>query len=404
MNSDLTRIYASALVPYAEPMVAETLLREAEAATGLSDWGGARWGETRFRRRFDALCQSLESDAELSTPGRSRAHSRLHVMLCSRLRQVRWRAERGEGAPIVAPLIGTGLPRAGTTFLHNLIAQDPGNLSATAAQSAIPVPPPGTDAALEEERVALYRRILAFQSLSDPYVSDIHPYVAEASEECVFIQESSGSALYGAYFNVPAFSALAAADFPDAYAWQKGMMQTLQEGRTFDRWALKAPGHMMTWSLMFDTFPGARVFLNHRDPGKVIPSIASLLTALYSAFSDRVFDPQALGASMLSSWKNAMDEVMAWRAAHPEVVVVDVIYSKLIADPIGEAERLYAAFGLELGAGAKQRMEQFLKVDHHGKGAPREYRLADYGLTEADIEATFGDYIDRMGVVREKRK
>jgi len=59
-------------------------------------------------------------------------------MLVTRLRSIARRAARGgaAAAPIVAPLIGTGLPRTGTTFLHGLLSCDPAHRSVRAWEAA----------------------------------------------------------------------------------------------------------------------------------------------------------------------------------------------------------------------------------------------------------------------------
>lgn len=401
----LEAVYAAALEPCAGPFTLTSLMDRAERATGLGDWGGLRWAEDRFRMRLEALCAGLEGEARLHDVGRSRAHSRLHVLLCSRLRQVDYRRQAGDTATIETPLVGTGMPRAGTTFLHGLLASDPANRVATAAQAAIPVPPPGEDGVSEAERIALYERILAFQGFTAPDVTAIHPYAAAAPEECVFLQEAACAMPLGAFYNAPGFSALVAQaeTVADAYTWQKGMMQTLQGEPATGRWLLKAPSHVLSMSGLLGAFPGAQIFLNHRDPGKVIPSVASLYMKLYSLASNTSVDPLALGPRLVANWAGILDRLDAWRDANPEVVIVDVHYSELIADPIGTAARLYAAFGLDLPDATKQAMESHLATDHHGKGPARRYGLADFGLCEADIEAAFGAYIDRHGVARELR-
>jgi hypothetical protein len=402
----LEKTYARALQPFTAPLTAASLLREAEVATGLVDWGGAHWHDGRFRERLDCLCTALENEAQLSALGRSRAHSRLHVLLCSRLRQIAWTGEQASKPAIVAPLIGAGLPRAGTTFLHSVLSQDPASLSATAAQAAIPIPPPGPGGEQEAERVALYARILDFQGFTAPDVTAIHPYAAEAPEECVFMQEGACALPLGAFFNVPSFAQLIAGPdaVADGYAWQKGVMETLQADRPEQRWVLKAPSHLRTMDGMITAFPDARIFMNHRDPGKVIPSVGSLYIKLKSLSSDARIDPEALGPQLVSAWAATLNTVEAWRAAHPEVTVVDVLYTRLIADPMGQAEHLYDACGLDLSQEARTRMEQFLKTDRHGKGPARAYSLGDFGLSEDDIEAAFGPYIDRHGIAREKRQ
>jgi hypothetical protein len=405
----LDTVYAAACEPCADRFTAPAVMRRAEVATGLADWGGERWGQDRFVARLDALCHGLEADAHLHALGRSRAHSRLHVLLCSRLRQVDHYRRMGQHPPLAAPLVGTGLPRAGTTFLHGLLASDPANRVATAAQAAIPVPPPGQGpgqgAVSESDRVALYERILAFQGFTASDVTAIHPYAAAAPEECVFLQEAACGMPLGAFYNAPAFAALAtsAQSVADSYAWQKGMMQSLQGHQAEARWLLKAPSHVIQLAALFDAFPDARVFINHRDPGKVIPSVASLYMKLYSLASDSSVDPLELGPRLVANWAGILDRVDAWRAANPQARIVDVHYARLIAEPIATARGLYEAFGLSLSQPAENAMAAHLAVDHHGKGPARGYGLADFGLCEADIEAAFGAYIDRHGVARERR-
>jgi hypothetical protein len=398
-------VYAAALTPSAAPFDAASLLRRAEQASGLSDWGGEQWAETRFRERLDALCRGLEADAQLHELGRSRAHSRIHVLLVSRLRQVDYHRGLDQSARVIAPLVGTGMPRAGTTFLHGLLASDPGSRVATAAQAAIPVPPPGEGGLTEAERIALYQRILDFQGFTTSDVTAIHPYAAAAPEECVFLQEAACGMPLGAFYNVPEFAAMASQGehAADSYAWQKGVMQSLQGGAPGDRWLLKAPSHVIHMDRLIETFPDARIFLNHRDPGKVIPSVASLYMKLYSLASASSVDPRELGPRLVANWKGILERLDAWREAHPAIRIVDVHYKDLIADPIDTAEKLYAQFGMDFSAGTREAMERHLDVDHHGKGPARAYGLADFGLSEDDIEAAFGDYIDRHGIAREKR-
>ncbi|WP_143084894.1 sulfotransferase [Novosphingobium sp. CF614] len=152
----LEEVYGKALKPCGDSFLVGGLLARAEVVTRLGDWGGEKWGESCFRARLDALCRGLEAEAKLHETGRSRAHSRLHVLLCSRLLQVDYHGRMETAPALVAPLVGTGLPRAGTTFLHGLLANDPANRVATAAQAAIPIPLSGKGNFNEMERTALY--------------------------------------------------------------------------------------------------------------------------------------------------------------------------------------------------------------------------------------------------------
>jgi hypothetical protein len=401
----LEAAYARALQPYDGPLAAEILMAEAEQATGLSDWGGEALGEEGFRFRFTTLCKAIATEAHLNKLGVSRCHSRLHMMLVSRLRFVAWHGEGGDYRPITDPLIGTGFPRAGTSFLHQVIGQDPDLLTATGAQAALPIPPPAAIAD-EAERNALMMKLFAAQGFDSPAANAVHPFEADTPEECVNMQEAACGTHLQAFWNVPSYLAAAIPTVPDLYAWQQAIMQVLGEGRPGLRWALKTPDHMRNWEIMRRFYPDGQVFLNHRDPGKVIASICSLYVTFQSLNSDGAVDPKLIGPPTLAGLTATMDKVTAWREAHPEFKVVDVHYKTMVADPIAEVERVYAEFGLTLTPKARQKMTDFLKVHRHGgHGASRAhaYRLADFGLDEKIIEDVCGSYIDRFGVQREAR-
>jgi hypothetical protein len=152
---------------------------------------------------------------------------------------------------------------------------------------------------------------------------------------------------------------------------------------------------------MTAAFPDARVYINHRDPAKTVPSLLSLTGTFQGLNTDRRMDVKQAAKAIVSRM-NPMKPVTAWRKAHPQFRVVDVHYKRLVSDPIGEVERLYGEFGLTLSATARQRMETFVKTNRHAHGPKHSYTLADFGLTEADIEETFGDYLDEYGVARER--
>jgi hypothetical protein len=401
----LARIYAGALTPYAGPLSAPTLMAEAEQATGLSNWGGERWAEFGFRRRLEVLCRALETEANLTSIGRSRAHGRVLAMLISRLRVIQHRRSWADEPQLRAPLVGTGLPRSGTSFLQALLSQDPDALVPITGHAMVPVPPPG-ELADETERMKLVGRMLEFQGLDSPEVNAIHPFAPDAEDEDVLFQEAACGSLLQAFFNVPSFAALLPESAPEFYAWQKGMMQLVQGRRSDKRWVLKAPEYTHNLDTLTATHPGAMIFVNHRDPAKVVASIASLYVTFQSLNTPGAIDPKFMGPPMLAGQMASIRAMTAWRDAHPEIPIVDVHYKKLVADPIGQAERVYAAFKLDLTPKAKARMEQFLSVNRHGQsqhGVKHSYKLEDFGLTEAAVEDACAEYLGTYGVARERR-
>jgi hypothetical protein len=88
--------------------------------------------------------RSIESEARLNLIGRFAARADLTGMLKNRLLLERDRARHPEiaGQQIRRPLVITGMPRSGSTFLHGLLAQDPARRVPLHWELRFPTPPP----------------------------------------------------------------------------------------------------------------------------------------------------------------------------------------------------------------------------------------------------------------------
>lgn len=118
------------------------LLTAAAERTGLDDFG-----DTAFRERLDVLCTALRDEAGLSDTGVAIAFEQLVGNLVNRLRLEALIAEHPEIEDVETerPIIICGLPRTGTTHLHNLLAADPALRHLPYWESLEPVPAPGED-------------------------------------------------------------------------------------------------------------------------------------------------------------------------------------------------------------------------------------------------------------------
>ena len=107
-------------------MGADELLATASQRTGLDDIG-----EDTFREGLERLVHSLRTEASLNELGAAVLPEMLLNHLSQRLQLEDWYRRHPEidDEPIVAPLIGLGLPRTGSTALSNLLGEDPnGNI------------------------------------------------------------------------------------------------------------------------------------------------------------------------------------------------------------------------------------------------------------------------------------
>ena len=142
--------------------------------------------------------------------------------------------------------------------------------------------------------------------------------------------------------------------------------------------------------------------ITHRDPLRVIGSLADLMATLHYMHSDRV-DHAVLVEFMAMGLEMQMDHVTAERDAGdiPEDHIADVVYKDLVADPLGTVERLYAGWDLALSDEFRSRLTAYLGARHANRGPAHDYSFADTGLDLATHRALVAPYQERFGVPSE---
>src|SRR5262249_26175097 len=132
-----------------------SLLAAARRRTGLDDFG-----DPAFREPLARLVRSIEDEARLTLVGRFAAVMQLVELLANRLLLQRDRRRHPAIAEetIRRPLVITGLPRSGSTFLHGLLAQDPANRAPVHWELRFPSPPPDSATRDRDPRIAVAAR------------------------------------------------------------------------------------------------------------------------------------------------------------------------------------------------------------------------------------------------------
>jgi hypothetical protein len=377
----------------------EALVADARAATGLDDFGPAD-----FREGLDALCASLNADAQLNDLGDAAFPGMLVGSLSNRLRVVDWIANHPEVADerIEQPIVVIGMFRAGTTLLSRLFDQDPRNRALLMWEAGDSVPPPTSDNHRSGPRVDAVHASNAMLAQLNPMIEVVHHEQADEATECITVMGQDFKSLtYEAVANVPGYDEwLMAADQRSAYEYHRSVLQVLQSGGVRGRWTLKSPHHAIALEHLTAVYPDARLVLLHRDPVVLTASVCSLINTLSSTFSDADHRPY-----IAEHWPAMLEEsirrIDAFRDAHPERPIVDVQYADLVQDPSGTVASIYRACGDELdGAGATAIA---VYVDAHPKGqfGAHKYDVTEYGLDPDQLAERFSGYIERYGVARE---
>jgi len=273
------------------PLDGEELCAKARRRAGLENFGNPP-----LQPALSILTKSLEQEADLHPLGRFLMRVHLRDLLETRLRLVQaWRTQQAalETSCIEQPIFIIGMPRTGSTFLHELLAQDPGNRAPRLWEVMFPLPVSGRRK--PDPRVGKAAACLWWFRRLAPKADSVYPMRAETPQECVAIQ---GYTLLSEEFvstcRVPSYEAfLHAADLRPAYTWEKRFLQYLQLSGSQKRWILKSPDHVMGLEALFAVFPDALTIQTHRNPLAVVESSIQLTQVLQRLYA-RPGDPGQL--------------------------------------------------------------------------------------------------------------
>jgi hypothetical protein len=287
------------------------------------------------------------------------------------------------------PVVVTGLPRTGTTLLHNLLALDPSHRALRFWEALHPTPggpsPEELQAQAERWLEAFYRLVPGFRA--------IHRATPTGPEECdALLQNSFASQHFDDMFDAPAYSAwLAAAPLTEEYGHYALQLRVLTNDAR--PWLLKSPSHLGHLDALAGALPGVTVVLCHRHPREAVASYASLVHTLRQAYSDDV-SPAQVGRQALARATTAMQRA---RAVRKGLRVIDVDYRALVADPLGTVRAIYRGLNRPLEPAMETHVAAW-SAEHpqHQHGVHR-YDLAAFGLAGEEVDAAFGTYIDRFG-------
>lgn len=391
----LERTFADAVSRRLWPLDAHALRLRARRRTGLEDFG-----DPPIEPALAALTTSLENEAGLHPLGRFLMHGHLSGILETRLRlAAAWRDEKSL-PPVQKPVFVTGMPRSGSTFLHELLAQDPNNRSPRVWEVMFPLPAPEAGAGQGDPRVRRAEARLWWFRRLVPRADEVYPVRACTPHECVAIHSFTlMSEEFVTTCRIPGYERfLRSTGLSAAYAWQKRFLQHLGSRGPARRWVLKSPDHLYALEELFTAFPDAVIIQTHRNPLDVLRSSLQLTEVLHGLFGRP--DPEVqLQERETRVLAETMERSIRFRDLHPELAgrFLDINYPELISDPLGMVRRIYQHAEGELTQEAIERMNRFIATRSRYRRR-RNPTLADLGLDVAAEVRRFQHYCQRFGV------
>lgn len=384
------------------PLERSELLTSASRATGLSDFGG-----DDFLEPLDVLLASLDRESNLTLVGRLLVRSDLLNLLQNRLRiaDLVKREPAIREQPIERPIFIVGLPRSGTTILHELLALDPRLRAPLTWEARFPCPPATSETWRTDPRIDSADRIFRFWIDLVPEFQTMTEMGGRLPCECIQLTTHSfRSEEFLGRQQTPSYGAwLATADMAPAYAYHRLMLQLFSWSMKTERWMLKAPSHMGAMPALLAEYPDACIVQTHRDPLQSMASTGSLLAAHAWMRASEVDVPLIKLGFAGEGMASRIASVLAVRDRHPNAAdqFHDVRFSDLMTRPIETLRSIYEKFSVSFGREQEDRIRAYLAAKPRGKYGRHEYRIEDLGVDVAEERARFRAYQERFSVESE---
>jgi hypothetical protein len=375
----------------------EPLLEEArQRAGGLDDLGDGPYLEPMGR-----FVDSLNEEARLNAVGEFIARERILLHTVNRLHYVEDR-KRYPGiaeVQVERPVFIIGLPRTGTTILHDILDQDPANRAPLTWELMFPSPPPTTEDAATDPRIAMCQATIPEGDERDVLFKAMHPMGALLSQECVVMMgESMCTALFHNQFRVPSYQDwVDEADWAPVYDFHRRQLQHLWYRKPGDRWVLKTGAHLWGLEQLLVTYPDARIVFTHRDPVKSMTSYASLTSLVRSTGSDEV-DRYEVADDWTRRLQAKVQHALDVRLAgdYPDAVFYDMFFPDFVADQFAEITKIYEALDIPMSDEGAAAMKDYIAAHPKGVDGIHRYEPEEYGVDPARVREQFADYIDHF--------
>jgi Sulfotransferase family len=371
------------------------LLQRARAATSLDDFG-----EDSFQEGLTLLVAAVDAEARLTERGQAGFEMQVVDLLSNRLLVEHWYRQHPEidEQEIVAPLIGLGLPRTGSTALACLLAADPAVRSIRNWEALAPCPPPETATEDSDPRIQRSQLMLERRSVLFPRMKTMVPSTTTSPTECqTFMAYDFKTQLFQAMYQIPSYVEWLnhKADLVPTYRYVKRVLKLLQWRCPPRRWRLKNPSHCLFIEALVEVFPDARFWMTHRDVANVIPSVADLYLELIQA-STAAPDKAWIGQMTADFCELGMRRMMAFRDAGNEHRFFDIYFAPFQRDPFPYLAQLYDFLGEELTSEALLRMEAWRRDTPRDKHGGHQYDPTDFGIDLQKLRDRFGFYSARF--------
>jgi hypothetical protein len=373
---------------------ADALHAKAIADTGLDDFGPAD-----YRERMDVYLAALHEIDDLHAPGTVNFFGQMSQWLKNRLllADLLKRHPEIHDIELLPPVVIAGLPRTGTTHLHNLLGQASNFRTLPYWESFEPFPLPAEAGMQPDPRAARMDVAVQVMNMLMPHFVLMHEMTTEhVHEEIQLLANDFSTMFMETLAHVPRWTDYYLAhDQTSTYEYLTTQLKALQFLRGGRRWLLKSPQHLEQLPVLDKVFPGMAVVCTHRDPVPVAISMVAML--VYSA---RMHRSQVPVEEIAAAWMDRLEIMLAALIRDRGVIApersIDVRFADFMADELGVAEQVFALVDEPVTDEARAAMADYVANHQRGRLGRVETSCEMFGLDEDELRARFAPYVERF--------
>ena len=290
-----------------------------------------------------------------------------------------------------------GLPRTGTTHLHNLLAAAPTFRTMPYWESNEPFPLP-SEAGIEPDprrtRMDVAVQVIdvvmpRFRLMHEMTTDHVH-------EEIQLLANDLSTMLFETLGHVPRWrDYYMAHDQTSHYEYMRTQLKAMQFLRGGRRWLLKSPQHLEQLPVLDKVFPDVFVIFTHRDPTPVTLSMLAMLT-----YSARMHCSPVPVNEIAATWVDRLASMLGALVRDRDTIApqrsVDVRFDEFMADENAVAEEVYRKAGEQLDDEARAAIAGYLAGHQRGRHGAVATSPEMFGLDERALREPFAPYVERF--------
>jgi hypothetical protein len=299
--------------------------------------------------------------------------------------------------PIARPIVICGLPRTGTTHLHNLMAADPALRSLPYWESLEPIPQPAEAGVDPDPRLTRCEMSVQFINQAMPHFRRMHEMTTwHVHEEIQLLAMDCSTMLFESLTPIPEWRDyyLAHDQTPQLPLPEDGSAGAAVPARrpalgtevAAAPGAVRAAGHGLSRCHL-------RRHASRSGRGGHVDGYHGHVQRPHDARRDRSGALRRLLGARLETMLRAC---VRDRDRLPPAQTIDVRFDDFMADDIAMVRRIYALAAQPFDASVATAMTAYMTEHPQGRHGRVDYRPADVGLERADLERRFAFYTQRF--------